>query len=348
MKYRALVVDDDPKIRETVAEILHSLGHVLDAADSQEEARTFLASGKYDYVLLDLELPVRPGSGFARLVNGENLLTEIRVNAATRVTPVIVMTGHGSDGPALAVRLMKKGAVDFVNKPFDGDVLDRAILDALGKREHKVSAAATAEVKKFEGGPMTFLPDRVELCGVRILGDGDSCQMRRILDALRQKRDGGKFIAYEGSELAKIAKCRGGQNGVAGAIRDFRENVARLLFDELHLTVGPQDIIRSGGPGYRFAEQIEVQVASLNPAVGGAVADCTIGASTLDAAARKSKIIHEIRSGRSVRAPAIAKAVQCSLRTAKRELDELKEEGVVTFEGPTKTGRYRIVGAATL
>ena len=66
---------------------------------------------------------------------------------------------------------------------------------------------------------MTFLPDRVELCGVRILGNGDSCQMRRILEALRQKRDGGKYIAYEGSQLAKIAKCRGGQNGLTNRCR---------------------------------------------------------------------------------------------------------------------------------
>ena len=131
MKHKALLVDDDPKICESVSEILASLGHEHQQAHSQEAARALLAQGEFSYILLDLEIPVRDGGGFARLVNGENLLSEIRKMPKMRGVPVIVMTGYGSTGPSLAVRLMKKGAVDFVNKPFDGDVLDRAILDAL-------------------------------------------------------------------------------------------------------------------------------------------------------------------------------------------------------------------------
>lgn len=43
---------------------------------------------------------------------------------------------------------------------------------------------------------------------------------------------------------------------VAGAVRDFRKNVAEILLEQRGLVCGPQDVIRSGGPGYRLNEWI--------------------------------------------------------------------------------------------
>ena len=51
----------------------------------------------------------------------------------------------------------------------------------------------------------------------------------------------------------------GGQNAVAGAVRDFRKNVSEILLAQLGLECGPQDIIRSGGPGYRLSEWVGVR-----------------------------------------------------------------------------------------
>jgi DNA-binding NtrC family response regulator len=111
VKYRALVVDDDRQILEAVADILTSLGHAYDLASTQEEARGYLGSGRHDYVLLDLEIPVRQG-GLPRIQNGLNLLAETLKAPGMENVPVIVMTAHGRDGPHLAVEAMKTGAVD--------------------------------------------------------------------------------------------------------------------------------------------------------------------------------------------------------------------------------------------
>ena len=77
MKFKALVIDDDPAIVETVGEILESLGHEHDSADCVTAARELLSHNQYDYFLLDLEIPVRRGRGLPRIQTGENLLEQI-------------------------------------------------------------------------------------------------------------------------------------------------------------------------------------------------------------------------------------------------------------------------------
>ena len=127
MTHRALVVDDDPDVLEMVGDILKSLGHKHDDATCQEEARKLLASNRYSYYLLDLEIPVEADHGFPRIQNGENLLAEIVQQRGARKEPIIVITGHGKKGPELAVRMMKLGAADYITKPFAtvGKTLDR-------------------------------------------------------------------------------------------------------------------------------------------------------------------------------------------------------------------------------
>ena len=118
MTLRALVIDDDPAIVEEVVEALVSLGHEYETAGCMGSARVHLAGGGFDYVLLDLEIPVGTGSKFPRIENGKNLLREIRGSPATVRTPVIVMTGHGNKDPYQAVDVMRIGAVHYVTKPF--------------------------------------------------------------------------------------------------------------------------------------------------------------------------------------------------------------------------------------
>lgn len=382
MKYRALIIDDDPEICESVGHILDSLAHEHDAAGSQEEARELLRGGPYTYILLDLEIPVRAGGGFARPVNGENLLTEIRSAPATCETPVIVMTAHGTDGPKLAVRLMKKGAVDFVNKPFDGDALDRAILEAIAKRERRGGARRSRPDppepdREFTGGELVFYHDRVELCGVTVVSAGRSCQMWTILEALTQRLDGRRYKALPGSALADLVDGMGGQGSVAGSVRDFRRHVAELLGRELRLKVQPNDVIETAKAGYRLNAHIVVRDlrntgsspprnARLNgspdPAITGSderVTGPDSRANTrsgervcegLDDPAneKREQILALIRGGARLRVPGFAEKLRCSFATAKREVDALKVEGRIEFVGPAKTGYYTLTETAAV
>jgi two-component system response regulator FixJ len=119
------VVDDDPAVRRSLERLLDAAGfHVV----SYQSPAAFLnaASGlSAGCVLLDIRMPGVDG------LEVQARLNRLRVNL-----PVIVMTGHG-DVPS-AVRAMKAGAVDFLEKPFD----DEALLHAIGGAFAKASRAS--------------------------------------------------------------------------------------------------------------------------------------------------------------------------------------------------------------
>lgn len=112
------VVDDDEAVRQSLAFLLGSAGLAVRLYDS---AAAFLASlsGVRDGCLItDIRMPD---------MTGLELLHALRAQAC--FLPTIVITGHG-DVP-LAVEAMKAGAVDFIEKPFDQEVLLGAVQAAL-------------------------------------------------------------------------------------------------------------------------------------------------------------------------------------------------------------------------
>ena len=118
---RILVVDDEPGVQESLRMLLKSEGDVT-VAGSVDEALREVALATPDVVLLDLVMPGRSGldllEGFA----------ERGVRA-----PVIVLTATNTVNAA--VEAMKRGAADFVTKPFELDALRMKVRDKLEKRE---------------------------------------------------------------------------------------------------------------------------------------------------------------------------------------------------------------------
>jgi two-component system, LuxR family, response regulator FixJ len=116
------IVDDDAAVRRSLERLLGSAGLKTRAYDSAE---SFLASRSQmdeGCVLLDIRMPGMDG-----------LDLQIRLNELHFELPVIIMTGHGE--VQIAVRAMKAGAVDFVEKPFDDEYLLSAIGRALGRKK---------------------------------------------------------------------------------------------------------------------------------------------------------------------------------------------------------------------
>ena len=266
MTIRALVIDDDKEIIRTVGDILDSLGHRYDAAGDQESARKLLEPDKYAYVLLDLEIPVRPGR-LCRIQNGKNLLAEIRQTSGMAHVPVIVMTGHGSDGPDLAVSVFKGGAVDYVQKPLDGGKLDTAIREALAKGgvqptekrsgcKVKPDALESFRAKQRE---MVIHEDNVTVCGVTVWQDSGQPDVRKVLLMLNNKENN-KYVRMNGTRLGKSLK-RNASNPISRPIKDFRNRATELLAEHCGLECGREDIIASGGGGYHFTEWMTVRVA---------------------------------------------------------------------------------------
>lgn len=126
---RILVVDDERMIRWSLRSALEDAGGVVDEAATLAEARTFLEKEAPDLVLLDMRLP--DGHGL-------DLLQELHREEGG--PPVVVITAFGSvEG---AVDAMRKGAFDYVSKPFHVDDLLHTVGRCLQNAQLRLRADA--------------------------------------------------------------------------------------------------------------------------------------------------------------------------------------------------------------
>ncbi len=112
---RILAADDQPHILEAIELLLRPEGYVVDTARSPGAVRESLASEFYDAVLIDLNYTRDTTSG----QEGLDLLSQIV--AIDSSIPVVVMTAWGNVG--LAVEAMRRGARDFIQKPWENERL---------------------------------------------------------------------------------------------------------------------------------------------------------------------------------------------------------------------------------
>lgn len=115
---RILVVDDEPRIREACKLVLEECGYEVSLASSGVQAIEGISSEHYDIILLDLMMPEM--SGFDALV---------KIKALDPGTVVIVITGYAT--LEHSVEAMKKGAFDFIPKPFTPDHLRVTVSKAI-------------------------------------------------------------------------------------------------------------------------------------------------------------------------------------------------------------------------
>ena len=126
------IVDDDPAVRDAVGFLVSSVGYGFAACASGAELLQRLDNTRPSCIVLDVRLPGVSGLEIQRELQNSN-----------SVAGVIFVTGHG-DVPK-AVRAMRHGAIDFLEKPFDDQVLLHRISDALA-----ASAAALARQGRRE------------------------------------------------------------------------------------------------------------------------------------------------------------------------------------------------------
>jgi len=336
MKARALVIDDNAAIIRDVEDILDSLDHSCDSVGDQDAARKLLGADKYAYILLDLEIPVKPGK-LSRVQNGINLLTQIRETPGMETVPVIVMTAHGNDSPDLAVAVLKKGAVDYVQKPFTKDKLDRAIQEAMA-RDRATASRPHARVKpqtptpfKDEVRTMVIGEDSVTLCGIEVWRASYQPDMRKILIRLSQK-EGGGYVRVNGGKLMRELG-RDASNPVGRPIKTFCDNASERLAEARCLECGRYDIIASKG-GYHFTEWMDVRLAGepatpkSDPAPAKKPAKATSGPVLND---RQKWILEQIDKGvRISQKDAIAHfRREKNASTIKRDLKQLRDGNMI-------------------
>src|SRR5476649_498848 len=137
-----LLVEDETPLREAIAEQLASRGYHVEQADSGEAALARLADFAFDIIITDLRLPGLDGSA----------VVEAAVGRYPEIIAIVV-TGYGTVKDA--VEAIKRGACDFVSKPFQIDtllhVLDSALEQRRLKSENAYLRAQLEERYRFEG-----------------------------------------------------------------------------------------------------------------------------------------------------------------------------------------------------
>lgn len=112
------VIDDDEGMRRSLAFLLKSAGLSAKTYESATDFLTQLPAVEAGCIVTDVRMPQMSGLDLARLLKERQI-----------AHPIIMITGHG-DVP-LAVEAMKAGVVDFLEKPFDDEMLIGAIRTAL-------------------------------------------------------------------------------------------------------------------------------------------------------------------------------------------------------------------------
>ena len=126
------LVDDDEAIRRAVSFSLRTSGYLVKTYVSGVEFLKAAKSAPPGCVLLDVRMPEMDGIEVQQALKAQGVLF-----------PVVVMTGHGDVD--LAVRAMKGGAVDFIEKPFEKAILLGAVSAAFDRLEEAGKRHARAD-----------------------------------------------------------------------------------------------------------------------------------------------------------------------------------------------------------
>jgi len=132
MNKKLLIVDDDSEIRDFLHEGLSKSGYSIFLAENAEVALRLFSSHPFDLVITDVRLPG---------LDGLQLLENLKSQAV--YTPVILMTGFGSIQNA--VEAMRKGAFDYLLKPFSLESLEQKIKMALTEKSFQREILAGRE-----------------------------------------------------------------------------------------------------------------------------------------------------------------------------------------------------------
>lgn len=217
-----LVVDDEADIRELVSGLLEDEGHAVRVAANSDEALAAIRARKPSLALLDIWMQ---GGG----LDGLELLDIIK--ELDPDLPVVMISGHGNI--ETAVSALKRGAYDFIEKPFKSDrlvvVIERALEAATLKRENKrlraqvmtpaglIGRSAAAQTLRATITKVAPANSRVLISGPP--GSGKELVARQIHDASARARAEFVAISAAGMTPERLDLELFGEEGVDGRPR---------------------------------------------------------------------------------------------------------------------------------
>jgi len=272
---RILVADDEESIRWVLSKALSKKGFTVDLAASGSEALALFRQHPYDLAVLDIKMPG---------ISGLDLLT--RFHEERPATLVVIMTAESS--MKNAVEAMKRGAYDYITKPFDLDVLDSIILKA------QKSAEMTDEVHRLK----EELKEHYQLDRTLI---GNSRPMQEVYKLL------GKVAPSDVTVLI-TGESGTGKELVARAIH-FNSPRLGKPFLALNCAAIPRELLESELFGFEkgaFTGATERKIGKFEQASGGTLFLDEIGDMPLDLQAKLLRVLQEKEITRTGGSTAIA------------------------------------------
>src|SRR5687768_5499794 len=152
MKPSVLIVDDEAGVRSALSGVLRDEGYAVDAVDSGEACLDRVSRAPYDVMVVDIWLPGMDG-----------LATLTRLNERRVDAPVVMISGHGNIESA--VRAIKLGAFDFVEKPLS---LEKTVL-VIGNavRQRRLEAENRALRANVERWPLAMVGESFAMAQLR-------------------------------------------------------------------------------------------------------------------------------------------------------------------------------------
>ena len=294
-KSRVLIIDDEASIRSILSMLLQKNDYNVQVADSGQSGLEVYTQFKPAVILLDLKMPGMDGMEVMEALDK-------RLNADCKT---IIMTAHGE--VRSAVEAMKKGAFDYLQKPFDNDellaIISRAVEMVSLKRRVKELEEQLEKTYSFEN----------------IIGISD--KMKSTFALMR------RFAGTDGTVLV-YGESGTGKELIVRAIHQA-SNRKSGPFVVVNCGAIPSNLIESEFFGHEagsFTDAKELRIGKFESADGGTLFLDEIGELTLEAQVKLLRVIEEGTFSRVGSNESIAVNVRVMAAT-NRDLAKLVEEG---------------------
>ena len=289
---KLLVIDDQSSIRTTLKDILEMEEHSVELAEDGAQGVKKFSQENYDLVLTDIKMPN---------MDGIEVLQEIQKTRPE--CPVIMISGHGDIDTA--VKCIKSGAFDFIEKPLDLNRLLITIKNALEKGSLVVQTNELKELKKKVNKKYEMI--------------GDSAPMNQVKQIIAK-------VAPTDARVLILGPNGTGKELVARALHE-NSNRAKGPFIEVNCAAIPSELIESELFGHEkgaFTSAIKDKVGKFEQANGGTIFLDEIGDMSLAAQAKVLRALQESTITRVGGSKDIKVDIRVLAATNKNLADEIK------------------------